>query len=128
MHKLTLKLAQDAFEAFSQGWSIGDFQPFLTMLTEEFDFSYPYGKYRGRFTGQDGKAQITAKCRDHSKAGDHLNFQPPHHITSSETTVIFEFECTGVIEGEAYHGRIAIALDVSGDRISGFREYFGDVD
>jgi ketosteroid isomerase-like protein len=128
MCKSTLKLAQDAFDAFCQSWLIGDFQPFLAMLTNEFNFSYPYGKYRGRFTGQDGKAQIMAKCRDHSEAGDYLKFQPPHHITNSETTVMFEFECEGVIEGEAYHGRIAIALDVSGDRISGFREYFGDVD
>jgi ketosteroid isomerase-like protein len=128
MRKSTLKLAQDAFFAFCQGWMTGDFQPFLAMLADKLDFSYPYGKHRGRFTGQDGKAQITAKCHDHTAAGDYLNFQPPHHITSSETTVMFEFECAGVIDGEAYHGRIAIALDVSGDRVSGFREYFGDVD
>jgi ketosteroid isomerase-like protein len=121
-------IAHQAFAAFSQGWLTGDFQPFLAMLTDEFNFSYPYGKYRGQFSGTDGKAQIMAQCRGHSEAGDYLKFQPPHHITSSETTVMFEFECEGVIEGEAYHGRIAIALDVSGDRISGFREYFGDVD
>jgi hypothetical protein len=48
-----LKLAQDGFDAFCHGWMMGDFQPFLAMLTDEFDFPYPYGKYRGRFTGQD---------------------------------------------------------------------------
>lgn len=64
----------------------------------------------------------------HTQAGNHLTLTPPHHITSSDTTVMFEVECQGVIEGEPYQGRIAIALDVSGGRISGFREYFGDAE
>jgi ketosteroid isomerase-like protein len=41
---------------------------------------------------------------------------------------MFEFECEGVIDGEDYRGRIAIALEIDNDKISGFREYFGDVD
>lgn len=124
----TLNIAQQAFQAFARGWATGDFQPFLEMLTDEFTFWYPYGKYRGKFTGQAGKAQMIAKCHEHTQAGDRLTFRPPHHITSSETTVMFEFECAGVIDHTPYQGRIAIALDVKGEKISGFREYFGDVD
>lgn len=124
----TLSIAQQAFASFTQGWATGDFQTFLDRLTDELTFWYPYGKYRGKFSGEEGKAQMIAKCRDHCAAGDRLAFSPPHHITSSETTVVFEFECEGVIESEPYSGRIAIALEVSGNKISGFREYFGDVD
>ena len=128
MSESTLKIAQQAFAAFAEGWRTSDFQPFLEMLTDEFTFWYPYGKYRGKFSGREGKAQMIAKCRDHSEAVDCLSFSPPHHITSSDTTVMFEFECEGIIGGESYRGRLAIALDVRDDKISGFREYFGDVD
>jgi ketosteroid isomerase-like protein len=128
MSESTLKVAKHAFAAFTEGWTTGNFQPFLEMLTDEFTFWYPYGKYHGKFSGREGKAKMIAKCRDHHEAGDRLCLSPPHHITSSITTVIFEFECEGVISGEPYRGRIAIALDISNDKISGFREYFGDVD
>jgi ketosteroid isomerase-like protein len=128
MSESTLKIAQQAFDAFAEGWGSSDFQPFLEMLTDEFTFWYPYGKYRGKFSGREGKAKIIAKCRDHSEAVDCLSFSLPHHITRSDTTVMFEFECEGIIGGESYRGRLAIALDVSNDKISGFREYFGDVD
>ncbi len=121
-------IARQAFTAFSQGWISGDFQPFLELLTDDFVFWYPYGKYRGKFSGTEGKAQIIAKCHEHRMAGDRLSFCSPHHIMSSETTVMFEFECEGIIDREPYRGRIALALDISNDRISGFREYFGDVD
>jgi ketosteroid isomerase-like protein len=128
MSESPLKIAKQVFAAFTEGWMNGNFQPFLEMLTDEFTFWYPYGKYRGKFSGQEGKAQVTAKFHDHSEAGDRLRFTSPHHITSSDTTVMFEFECEGVIDGEDYRGRIAIALDIDNDKISGFREYFGDVD
>lgn len=128
MSESTLKIAQQAFTAFAEGWMTSNFQTFLEMLTDEFTFWYPYGKYRGKFIGREGKAQMIAKCRDHSEAVDQLTFSSPHHITSSDTTVMFEFECEGIIGGESYHRRLAIALDVSNDKISGFREYFGDVD
>lgn len=120
--------AHQAFEAFAQGWKSGNFQPFLDMLADEVMFWYPYGKYRGKFDGREGKGRLVAKCLEHSKVGDRLTFQPPHHITQSDTTVMFEFECEGTIENEFYHGRIAIALDFQDDQITGLREYFGDVD
>jgi ketosteroid isomerase-like protein len=124
----TIETATRAFGAFTQGWDNGDFQTFLEILTDEFTFSYPYGKYRGKFSGLEGKAQIVAKCLEHSASGDRLRFNPPHNITSNDRTVLFEFECEGMIDGEKYQGRIAIALDISNDKICGFREYFGDVD
>lgn len=124
----TIEIATKAFGAFAKGWGNGNFQPFLEMLTDEFTFWYPYGKYRGKFTGLAGKAQIVAKCLEHSASDDRLNFSLPQHITSNDRTVMFEFECEGIIDGEKYQGRIAIALDVSNEKICGFREYFGDVD
>ena len=71
---------------------------------------------------------MITKCHEHSKVGNRLTFSPPHHITSSDTIVMFEFECKSVINQEPYQGRIAIALEVTNEKISGFREYFGDVD
>jgi hypothetical protein len=136
MSESTLEISQKGFAAFVQGFMTGNFQLFLNMLTDGFIFWHPYGKYRGKFSGRNSKAQIVSKCRDHTEAGDRLTFSPPHHIAGSEITVMFEFECEGVIGGEDYRGRIAlveplrmrITLDASNDKNSGFREYFSDLD
>jgi hypothetical protein len=61
MSESTLKVAKQAFAAFAEGWMTGNFQPFLEMLTDEFTFWHPYGKYHGKFGGREGKAKMIGK-------------------------------------------------------------------
>jgi len=46
-------------------------------------------------------------------------------VTSNETTVVFEFRDEGMMWKEPYKNRIAVSFDVRGDKICGYREYFG---
>lgn len=128
MSQTTLETAWTAFRRFETGWKTGDFQPYLAMLTDEFTFWFPVGKHKGRFAGREGKAQMIAKCHDHAQAGERLTFAAPHLVTSNDKTVVFQVHVEGTAGGEAVKGCIAISIDVSGEKISGFREYFGEFD
>jgi ketosteroid isomerase-like protein len=122
----TLDVAQRGFAAFQHGWETGDFAPYIALLADDFTFWFPAAKHRGKYAGREGREHMVAKCHEHTEAGDRLTFSL-NCITSNDTTVMFEFDSKGTISGKPYQGRNAISLDVSGDRISGFREYFGDI-
>jgi len=47
------------------------------------------------------------------------------HVTSNETTVVFEFRDEGLLLGKPYKNRVAVSFDVRGDKICSYREYFG---
>uniref|UniRef100_UPI0025B61A04 nuclear transport factor 2 family protein n=1 Tax=Trichocoleus desertorum TaxID=1481672 RepID=UPI0025B61A04 len=46
-------------------------------------------------------------------------------VMSNDTTVVFEFRDEGVMRGQPYKNRVAIAFDVRADKICAYREYFG---
>jgi hypothetical protein len=125
MEKDIKNIALTAFEFFSEGWNTGNFDKYLAMITDDFTFSFPEGKHAGVFTGKEGKGHMIAKCLDHSKMGERLVLNPPFKITMGENTVVLEFEAEGNLGGKYYLGNIAISFDISGDKVSGFREYNG---
>lgn len=118
-----LKVAQQAFEHFHHGLATSEWQRFLDMLTDDFSFWFPIGKFSGWNQGKE-KAQeffqYVSAC-----------FQPGiqiislDRVTSNDTTVIFEFRDQGLLLGQPYKNRVAVAFDVRGDKICGYREYFG---
>lgn len=66
-------------------------------------------------------------CRD-CEIKAHLTYAPPLRVTEMGDTVVIEFEDHGTIMDRPYRNRIANSFDVRGIHISGFREYFGDID
>lgn len=121
-----MEVGMRAFKNWQTGWQTGDFTPFLAMTTDNFLFQFPAGANRGVFTGTAGKKRIIAKTRDHSAQGDRAIFTV-FRTANSDKTVTFEFDSTGTIGGNPYKGRNAISFDVEKGKISGFREYFGDL-
>jgi ketosteroid isomerase-like protein len=122
------RTAQAAYDAFARGWATGDFEPYLAMLTEDFEFSYPLGEHRGRFTGAEGRAHMVDKVRGHSSRGERLTLHPPTRVAVTDNTVFFEFDSEGRFGDYVYRGHNVIAFDVKGERISAFREFLGDLD
>lgn len=119
----TLKVAQNAFELFKQGLAIGKWQPFLDCLTDDFVFWFPIGKYRGRNQGKEKAAEFFKYVSQIYPQGLEVNVE---RITSNETTVVFELHDQGLIRGEVlYRNRVAISLDVRGNKICTYREYLG---
>lgn len=121
-----MDVAIRAFRQWQSGWQTGNFTTFLSMTTDNFNFWSPAGQHRGQFSGAEGKARMVAKTREHSEAKDRLTLKP-YRITSSGNTVVFEFGSVGMLSSKLYKGRNVISLDIEGDKVSGFREYFGDL-
>lgn len=121
-----MDVAIRAFKHWQSGWQTGNFTTFLSMTTVNFNFWFPAGQHRGQFSGAEGKARIVAKTREHGEAKDRLALKP-YRITSNGNTVVFEFESVGTLNGKPYKGRNVISLDIEGNKVSGFREYFGDL-
>jgi hypothetical protein len=122
-----LGVAVRAFESFAHGWATGDFQPYIEMLAGEMEFLFPDGDQAGHFHGRNGRERMIAKCRNHSDAGERLILHQPHHITAGHGTVLFEFVAESIPGHPPFKGAIAIAFDVDGGSITGFREYYGYV-
>jgi ketosteroid isomerase-like protein len=123
----TLDVAKQAFEHFRRGLGSGDWQPWLDVLTDDFSFRFPMGRWRGEHRGKGDAAEFFAYVRQVYPEGLELEVD---RVTANESTVVFEFRDWGalVIPGQPpreYRNRVAVSLDVRGDRIAAYREYFG---
>jgi ketosteroid isomerase-like protein len=119
----TLKVAQQAFEHFTHGLATGDWEPFLDMLTEDFTFWFPMGKFHGLNHGKDRAREFFQYVYESFSSG--LNLTSLDRVTSNETTVVFEFRDEGLLFNQPYKNRVAVSFDIRGDKVCGYREYFG---
>lgn len=118
----TLRVAHQAFELFRHGLATGEWQPFVDMLAEDFTFWFPMGPYHGLNTGKERAIAFFQYVAATFSEGLSLTLD---RVTSNETTVVFEFRDEGLMWGQPYKNRVAVSFDVCGDKICGYREYFG---
>ncbi|OUL24437.1 ketosteroid isomerase [Nostoc sp. RF31YmG] len=119
----TLKVAQQAFEHFTHGLATGEWQEFLDILTEDFTFWFPMGKFHGLNEGKERAKEFFQYVNASFSPG--IKLTSLDRITSNETTVVFEFRDEGLLLGQPYKNRVAVSFDVRGDKICAYREYFG---
>jgi ketosteroid isomerase-like protein len=118
----TLKVAHQAFAHFKHGLATGEWNSFLDMLTEDFNFWFPVGKYHGLNVGKQKAEAFFDYVNEVFSPGLTLTLDS---VTSNDKTVVFEFRDEGMMGKEPYKNRIAVSFDVRGDKICGYREYFG---
>jgi ketosteroid isomerase-like protein len=119
----TLKIAQQAFEHFKHGLALGEWQGFLDMLTEDFTFWFPIGKFHGWNQGKESAKEFFQYVSAAFNQG--IKLTSLDRITSNQTTVVFEFRDEALLLGQPYKNRVAVFFDVRGDKICAYREYFG---
>jgi ketosteroid isomerase-like protein len=119
----TLKVAHQAFENLQHGLATADWNPLLDMLTEDFTFWFPVGQYHGINVGKEKAKALFQYVSE--VFGTTIKLTSLERVTSNETTVVFEFRDEGMMREEPYKNRIAVSFDVRGDKICGYREYFG---
>jgi ketosteroid isomerase-like protein len=118
-----LKVAQQAFDSLMYGFETSDWNPLLNILTDDFNFWFPIGPYHGLNVGKERAKeffQYVTETFDQT-----IKLTSLERITSSETTVVFEFRDEGLMRGQIYKNRIAISFDVRDDKICSYREYLG---
>lgn len=118
----TMEVAQLAFQYFTHGSATGEWSQFIDILTEDFTFWFPIGPYHGLNVGKERAIAFFEYVSETFSEG---LFFTVDRITSNETTVVFEFRDEGLMWGQPYKNRVAVSFDVRGDKICGYREYFG---
>ncbi len=118
----TLKIAEKAFQAFSQGLAGGDWSAFLAQLSDDFTFWFPAGPFKGLNHGRQSAAAFLQSASRMFPAGLTLTVQ---QVSSSPNTVVFEVRSEGLMMGQPYENQAAIAFEVRGDKICAYREYLG---
>lgn len=116
-------VAEEAFVDFKAGLATGEWQPFLARLSDDFTFHFPLGKYQGLNQGKAEAAEFFPYVS--SVYPDGLFVDEVLGVTAEGTRVIFEFKDHGVMFGKPYANQVAISLDVCGEQICAYREYFG---
>ena len=118
----TMEVANRAFGYFTHGLATGEWKQFMDILTEDFTFWFPVGKYHGLNVGKERALEFFNYVTETFSPG--LSFTLDR-VTSNETTVVFEFRDEGLMWGQPYKNRVAVSFDVRGDKICAYREYFG---
>lgn len=116
-------VADRAFDHLTQALATGTWEPFFEMLADDITFSFPTGKYVGQHTGKDKAMEFFRYVSTAFPGG--IKVTEVMRRTGSDRTFVYEFRDEGLLRGEPYKNRVAISLDVCGNRICGYREYFG---
>jgi ketosteroid isomerase-like protein len=119
----TLNIAHQAFEHFTHGLATGEWQAFLDMLTDDFNFWFPMGKFHGLNEGKERAKEFFQYVSEAFSPG--ITLTSIDRVTSNEKTVVFEFRDEGLLFGQPYKNRVVVSFDVRGDKICSYREYFG---
>ena len=120
--------ARGVFEKFKVGLKTGQWSAFTDLLSDDFTFFFPQGKWRGEHRGKAKALEFFPYVTSVFPAG--ITVISVDRVLVSGDTAIIEFkdEGTMVLPGvppRAYKNRVAIAYDFRGDLVCGYREYFG---
>lgn len=116
-------VAEEAFDDLRTGLATGDWAPFLDRLSDDFTFHFPMGRYQGLNQGRERAAEFFAFVSQ--VYADGLFIDEVLGVTAEGNRVVFEFTDHGLLFGKPYNNVVAISLDVRGEEICGYREYFG---
>ena len=118
----TLKIAQSAFQDFSDGLATGNWSKFLAHLSDDFTFWFPAGPFKGQNHGKDRAEAFFASVSKIFTEGLSLTLE---RTLTDGNTVLFEVRSQGLMLGHPYENQAAISFDVAGDKICAYREYLG---
>jgi ketosteroid isomerase-like protein len=111
----TLAIANLAFEAWKTGLATGNWEAFLNLLTEDFTFSFPVGKYQGIHQGKDSAKEFFEYVSKIYSEGLEVDLK---RTLQSDKTVIFEVESSGKMLGQAYHNQASVFFEVRDEKMA----------
>jgi len=117
-----------AFEKFSRGLKTGDWSDFTGLLTDDFTFFFPQGKWHGEHRGKGKALEFFPYVTSVFPGGMTVVSLDRVHVSGGTAMLEFKDEGTMVRPGappKPYRNRVAIAFDFRGDQVCGYREYFG---
>lgn len=122
----TKRVALKAWQLFIAAWDTGEWQPFLDMTTDDFEFYFPAGPHAGLHQGRNGKRMLVEWANFQQTNGTRLN-SVTVHTTIGGNMAVFESSAESIPAG-SYRNYEAIIFEVRGDKISALREYWNVLD
>jgi hypothetical protein len=129
-NKKASKMEQTAgqiFKAWQNGEAGAGYDAFLHLLDKENfrHFSHPL---TGEFKANEGYKKILSLIKEREEKPNHLTFSNIHRY-SNGNRFCFQFDSEGTVSnGYLYKGYNIIQLEISNNKLVGFREYFGFID
>lgn len=97
---------------------------FLTAIHDDIVWRFPIGRYAGTHEGKSSFAEFFRFACSYYPTG--LTFHLDRVMTDGENNVAFEFHDEGVTrDGKDYKANVIIVYTMHGDKVGGYREYFG---
>jgi len=122
----TRALAAKAFGAFTQGLGTGNWQAFFDLMSDDFTFTFPTGKYLGTHTGKATAMEFFGYVSKVYPEGLKVTLD---RVTVDGGTAIFEFRDEGTLVlpsgKQPYKNRVAVSMDFQDGKLVRYREYFG---
>ena len=115
-----LAIANLAFEAWKMGLATGNWEVFLNLMTEDFSFSFPVGKYQGIHQGKASAKEFFEYVSKIYSEGLEVDLK---RTLEADQIVIFEIESAGQMLGQAYRNQASVFFEVRGEKICNYREY-----
>lgn len=124
------RTAELAFERLCAAGETGDWTPLLDMLDDDFDFLFPAGAHQARLSGPAARAAFEAWAR--SKAETSRSRKTPElrlfgTDASGQAWAVFGVDSRGEDRLGRFETHVALFFRVRGDRVTGYREYIGDI-
>jgi len=122
----TRALATKAFDAFTQGLGTGNWQAFFDLMSDDFTFTFPTGKYLGTHAGKATAMEFFGYVSKVYPEGLKVTLDK---VTVDGSTAIFEFRDEGTLVlpsgRQPYKNRVAVSMDFKDGKLVAYREYFG---
>ena len=118
----TREVALRGWALFQDAWAKNEWDEFLAITTDDFEFYFPNPPHHGMHRGEAGKWMLVDWATGNREAG-YLIRGVTFAATIAGNRAVFEVQ-SGAVEGDGYRNVEAIVLEVEGDRISALREYW----
>lgn len=123
------QLAQAAYQAWQAGERTGNYTEFKALLSDNFNlFSHP-SAVRGVYKEKKALEKMMELIKSREQVPNQLTFSNPLFMMGNDKVAV-QFDSEGtVMNGQfPYKGYNIIVFYFEQNKISGFREYYGDVE
>ena len=122
-----LKIGQRAFDAFKNAIEVGDVNALIELMHDDVSFyvPIPFEEWRGEQRGRERLRELIQFERDAMEL--RVKFTQVS-IAAANNIAAVEFQVEGTNKGGAYRNHIAIFFEITGEKVTAFREYAGDID
>lgn len=121
----TLVVGSKAWSLFRHAWGTGDWEPFLAMTSDEFQFWFPQGPFAGLHEGAAGKRMLTEWAASHAGQDNRIESYA-ETVTVGGNLYIVESTAQGMPDSPAaaYRNLEVIVFRIDGSQVTALREYW----